>query len=110
MPVYIDDFFANYGRMKMCHMLADTDEELHSMADRIGIQRKWWQSPHKTSGSHYDIAISKRKLALEFGAIAISYRQAAAMNRRRAVEGVLGDPNEAILWLNVYMAVIMKKT
>ncbi len=48
MTVYVDDMQAQYGRMKMCHMIADTDEELHAMADLIGIARKWWQSPAKT--------------------------------------------------------------
>ena len=59
MTVYVDDMRANYGRMVMCHMIADTDAELHAMAAKIGVQRKWWQSPEKTSGSHYDIAITR---------------------------------------------------
>ncbi|MDO9504896.1 DUF4031 domain-containing protein, partial [Hydrogenophaga sp.] len=76
MTVYVDDMRASYGRMKMCHMLADTDEELHAMADFIGVQRKWWQSPEHTSGSHYDIALSKRALAVLCGAVEITWRQA----------------------------------
>lgn len=62
MTVYIDDMDAGYGQMVMCHMLADTDDELHAMADRIGVQRKWWQAPNKTSGSHYDISKGKKRL------------------------------------------------
>lgn len=65
MTVYVDDMRAQYRRMVMCHMLADTDDELHAMAARIGVARKWWQSPEKTSGSHYDIALSKRALAVQ---------------------------------------------
>ena len=41
--VYVDDYNAPYGRMTMCHMMADTLEELHAMADKIGIARKWFQ-------------------------------------------------------------------
>ena len=40
MPVYIDNVNIPYGRMIMCHMMADTLEELHKMADTIGIKRK----------------------------------------------------------------------
>lgn len=94
--------YAKYGRMKMCHMLADTDDELHEMAAKIGVNRKWWQSPEKTSGSHYDIASSKRTLAVQFGAVEITQRQAAAMNFRRKVTGGLGNPNDAIEWMKTY--------
>lgn len=65
--VYVDDMRAQYGRMVMCHMLADTDEELHTMADRIGVARRWHQKAG-TPQSHYDICMSKRALAVKFGA------------------------------------------
>lgn len=100
MTVYVDDMRAPYGRMIMCHMLADSDEELHAMAARIGVARRWWQSPQKTSGSHYDIALSKRALAVGHGAVEITWRQASAMNARRRSEGALGSPEEASQWLN----------
>lgn len=104
MAVYVDNMRAKFGRMVMCHMLADTDAELHAMADRIGVARRWWQSPAKTSGSHYDIALSKRALAVEAGAIEITWRQAGAMNARRRIAGHLGAPNEAEGWLANYVA------
>jgi hypothetical protein len=102
--VYVDDMNAAYGRMKMCHMLADTDAELHAMADQIGVARKWWQSPAKTSGSHYDIALSKKALAIAAGAVEITWRQAGAMNTRCRVTGELGDPADACEWVHTYMA------
>lgn len=98
MSVYVDDMRAPFGRLVLCHMLADTDSELHAMADRIGLARKWWQSPAKTSGSHYDVALSKRALAVNSGAIEITLRQAAAMNARRRVTGALGHPDNALSW------------
>jgi len=104
MAVYVDDMRAPFGRMVMCHMLADSDEELHAMADRIGVARRWWQSPAKTSGSHYDIALSKRALAVSAGAVEITMKQASAMNARRRVTGSLGEPADAWEWLRLYMA------
>jgi hypothetical protein len=73
------------------------------MADKIGVARKWWQSPEKTSGSHYDIALSKKALAIQNGAIEITWRQAGAMNSRRRVTGELGKPKDAEEWLKNYM-------
>jgi len=52
--------------MRMCHMISDNLGELHQMADRIGVNRKWFQDG---SVPHYDICQSKRSLALELGAI-----------------------------------------
>ena len=98
MTVYVDDMRAQFGRMIMCHMLADTDEELHAMADRIGVARRWHQAPPKHD-SHYDIALSKRATAVAHGAVPITYRQAAAMNFRRRLTGQLGDPADAEAWL-----------
>lgn len=96
MTVYVDDMhrteLGNLGRMKMCHMIADTDEELHAMADKIGIARKWHQKPPKASSSHYDICTSKRTLAVHAGAVEITLRQAAMMCRNRRRFGTLGTP------------------
>lgn len=73
MSVYVDKAANKYGRMKMCHMLADTQEELHEMADKIGIKRKWYQG--KASTPHYDICKAKRVLAVENGAIEADMRK-----------------------------------
>lgn len=100
MTVYVDDMRARFGRMVMCHMIADSDEELHAMAERLGLARKWWQSPEKASSSHYDIALSKRALAVRMGASQITWRQTAAMCRRRRLTGRLGSPDDAIAWMN----------
>jgi hypothetical protein len=93
MTVYVDDMKAKYGRMVMCHMIADTDDELHAMAEKIGVARKWWQAPPAHS-SHYDIALSKRAIAVQLGAVEITWRQCGAMNRRRRMTGTLGLPGE----------------
>ena len=69
MTVYVDDAFISYGRMKMSHMIADTPEELHRMADQIGIKRRWYQGPGKASCPHYDVSKSRRQLAIQLGAV-----------------------------------------
>jgi Protein of unknown function (DUF4031) len=76
-PVYVDSMEAPFGGMVMCHMWADSDAELLAMVDRIGVQRKWIQGhPELSFGKHrnaswihFDIAKSKRALAVKAGAI-----------------------------------------
>lgn len=79
MTVYVDNMRAPYRRMIMCHMIADTDEELHAMAQRIGVARKWYQ------GDHYDVCLQMRARAVEFGAHEITQMQLGRMviNKRR---------------------------
>lgn len=74
MSVYVDDAELPFGRMLMCHMTADTTEELHAMADRIGVARRWVQHPG-TYREHYDICKSKRALAVQAGAVEVSGRE-----------------------------------
>jgi hypothetical protein len=69
MAVYVDNAKNPFGRYLMCHMWADTLDELLAMADRIGVARKWLQQPPKASWVHFDVAQSKRALAVEAGAI-----------------------------------------
>lgn len=101
MTVYVDDMRANFGRMVMCHMIATHDDELHAMADKIGVSRRWHQAPPRHD-SHYDIALSKRALAVAAGAVEVTWRELGAMNSRRRVTGELGTPGDAIAWLEKY--------
>lgn len=70
--VYVDFPRHRYGGMIMCHMVSESLEALHAMADKIGIKRKWFQN-HGTP--HYDICKSKRALAIRHGAIECDRRQ-----------------------------------
>lgn len=58
--------------MLMCHMMADTREELDAMADKIGVAKKWIQLEGRFP--HYDICLSKKKLAIAAGAIEVNAR------------------------------------
>lgn len=93
MTVYVDDMKAKFGRMVMCHMVADTDEELRAMAARIGVAQRWHQR------DHFDIALSKRAEAVAAGAVEITQRQLGCMVMRRRATGALGIPDDALEWV-----------
>ena len=76
MAVYIDDYNAPFRRMKMCHMVADTQEELLLMAKKIGVAERWIQDKDEYS-EHFDICLAKKKLAIAHGAIEITAREFA---------------------------------
>lgn len=83
MTVYVDDMRAPYRGMIMCHMLADTTEELLAMADAIGVSRRWLQHAG-TAHEHLDISLGKRALAVGAGAKEISRREAGKILRARS--------------------------
>lgn len=92
MAVYVDNMRAAFGRMKMCHMIADGSDELLAMADRIGVDRKWLQkagTPHE----HFDIALSKRALAVAAGAVEVSMMELGRIIRARRTEPRRCDTN-----------------
>ena len=72
----MDDARIPFRGRVMCHMLADTDEELRAMADRIGMQQRWHQ------GDHFDIDRPMRELAIAHGALEITRREAVLVRRR----------------------------
>lgn len=81
MTVYIDDMYlypmGQFRGMKMSHMIADSEDELHAFAKQIGLKRRWYQ------GDHYDISKTKRILAIKAGAVEIPMKQLADIVMRR---------------------------
>lgn len=75
--VYVDNYRAPFSRMIMCHMIADTHEELLKMADKIGVRQQWIQK-EGTWEEHFDICLAKRKLAVTHGALQITSRELIA--------------------------------
>lgn len=73
MGVYVDRSAHRFGRMVMCHMIADTPAELRTMAASIGVALKWFQNTASTP--HFDISKSKRVLAIAAGAIELDRRE-----------------------------------
>ncbi|SIM25943.1 Uncharacterised protein [Mycobacteroides abscessus subsp. abscessus] len=83
MTVYVDDMRmpARVGRLqaRWSHLMADTDEELHAFAARLGLKRSWHQKPG-TAISHYDVTDSRRREALRLGAVPIGYMSRESMD------------------------------
>lgn len=86
MTVYVDNWRGRLGSMVMCHVISDTQKELLEMADKLGIAKKWIQHSG-TSREHFDICLSKRKRAIQYGAIEINFREYARRIRLREEEG-----------------------
>jgi len=94
MSVYVDELREHDTKLRWkvwCHMTADSDEELHEMADKIGMKREWFQ-PKPPLSNHYDLTPSRRKLAVKHGAIEEHSR--ARVRRIRAREAAKTESNE----------------
>jgi hypothetical protein len=91
MTVYVDDarIPARVGKFnaRWSHLIADTKEELHEFAERLGLKRSYFQDPvvsgkpkaqlgtRHAENWHYDVTESKRQMALELGAVAVTFRE-----------------------------------
>src|SRR5215472_10054988 len=97
MAVYVDD--ANIPatvpngparhNSRWSHLFADTQDELHAFAERLGLRRSYFQ-PGKPRGDgspspfwHYDVTAGKRQQALRLGAQAVAWRDAPRLMRER---------------------------
>lgn len=86
MSVYVDTLLIYPGAKRpfdkgSCHMTADTLEELHEMATKIGMKREWFQDHPRMA--HYDLTPQRRAKAIKFGAIEETCTDGA--RRRRAM-------------------------
>jgi hypothetical protein len=83
--VYVDHAFAvgDWGRWTGGgHLQADSAEELHAFAARMGLLRQWFQcQPGRPEKDHYDLPAAARRLALSLGAVNEDRR--AGTRRRR---------------------------
>jgi hypothetical protein len=77
MPVYVDPLFdtegmsVNWPYPEACHLMADTEEELHTLAARVGMRRAWFQACPPHSIAHYDLTRRRRAMAVRLGAIEV---------------------------------------
>lgn len=74
-----------WGR-KWSHMTADTEEELHAMAQAIGLKRSYFQRRGGNPAlDHYDVTPPKREAAVKRGAVQETTAQ--FMERLRRLRG-----------------------
>lgn len=72
MSVYVDNLIAwgwvTRGRKtESCHLIADSLEELHEFAAKIGMKRQWFQGDGTIP--HYDLTPIRRSKAVSLGAV-----------------------------------------
>jgi hypothetical protein len=87
MAVYADDAFTHGDWGKWTgggHLQADTVEELHAFAAKLGLRRAWFQSKTgRPEMDHYDLTKGKRFQALKLGAVDEDVRTSARRTMAR---------------------------
>jgi hypothetical protein len=81
MSVYVDHILScvpnkNWRWNHSAHLFADTVDELHAFAARIGLKRIWFQDGDYFP--HYDLTVNKHTEAVAKGAILLSREKAIA--------------------------------
>jgi hypothetical protein len=80
---------AGLRHTEFCHLLADERDELHVMADRVGMPRRFFQDhPWRW---HYDLPAPMREQAVALGAIEVDLKIVGALLRDRK-RLIIGDP------------------
>ena len=88
MSVYVDNAKHRYGRLILCHMFADTTEELLAMTEKIGVATCWVQAAD-TTHEHFDICKTKRALTVSHGAIQVTLGELARMLAEKKLKSLL---------------------
>jgi hypothetical protein len=66
---------------EFCHLLADSRDEIHAMADLLDVPRRFFQDhPWRW---HYDLPSHLREEAVRFGAEQLTMHQVGALLRAR---------------------------
>jgi hypothetical protein len=69
---------------EFCHLLADTREELHAMAEALGIPERFFQDhPWRW---HHDLPAPLRPQAVELGARELTMHEVGALLQRRKAQ------------------------
>lgn len=82
MSVYVDNATWPWRGKLWAHLFADSVEELHNFAARLGLKRAWFQNHQKLP--HYDVTQQKRERAIALGAQPVGRRELARHMKRIA--------------------------
>ena len=77
MTVYVDNAKIKYRGSSRHHLMADSRQELHEFAQRIGLKRCWFQR------DHYDVTSYIRRKAVLAGAIEVSSEYLIGLRRQK---------------------------
>lgn len=84
MAVYVDDAIWPWRGRRWCHLVADTEEELHAFGARLGLKRAWFQQrPGRPWQDHYDLHEVAREVAIALGAVPVTGREMAVHIRAK---------------------------
>lgn len=82
MTAYVDDKQIPYGRMKMCHLLADTTVELEDMARTIGVDVRHIEHRGEPN-EHLNVSQTYRTKAVKAGAVELDSRGLVKLIRKK---------------------------
>lgn len=96
MAILVDPAIWPYRGRRWAHLVSDDSHaELHAFADRLGLERSWFQ------GDHYDVPAEVRDRAIALGAHPVTAAElvrrlrAAGLRQRSRVERLPGEgPHE----------------
>jgi len=84
LAVFVDEAVWEWRGRRWCHLLADSEEELHAFAADLGLRRAWFQhKPERPWQDHYDLPEEMRIEAVHAGAVEVDLRYVARHLRAR---------------------------
>jgi hypothetical protein len=107
MTVYVDDAaipaaVRNGSRVhdsRWSHLTADSQDELHDFAARLGLKRSYFQPGKPLGGKpspfwHYDLTAGKRQRAVQLGAVEVPAREMPRICREREARAAAAGPRQ----------------
>lgn len=84
MSIYVDNSKVAFKGREWCHMMADTLQELHYFAAKMGVDPRLFH--RSASYPHYDITIQMRETMISHGAIIADRRTIIACGKKLKIE------------------------